>query len=170
MYRLYTKNDPPEPGEQLVHHDFTEDHSEMFLPAVDDSCGHHVHKAPLDGLRTVEVETRVEERRVGAGDDPAHGLARQPRAVQLGLVRHVHAELVQVVDVVRVGGDLVLAGPLPGEDDHTVHLLLLTQVHHPHRLRERYNNQKYILLCKATGEQSPVLYCYSQSHRNSLIL
>jgi hypothetical protein len=120
----------------LVHHDLAEHNCEQLLPAVGGPGGHHVYKAALNRHRTFEMKPGIEEGRVLPRDNAALGLARQRPGVQLRLVRHVHGELVQVVDVVRVGGELVLAEALPGQNDHATHLRTLTQVHHPHRLKQ----------------------------------
>ena len=53
------------------------------------------------------MEPGVEEGRVFPGDDSALLLSGQSGIVQLRSVGDVHTESVQVVDIVRVGGDLI---------------------------------------------------------------
>ena len=91
----------------LVHHHFTEDHVEQFPPPIRHSGGFHVNITTFQGLRTVKVEPGVEEGRVFPGDDSTLLLSGQSGIVQLRSVGDVHTESVQVVDIVRVGGDLI---------------------------------------------------------------
>ena len=95
------------------------------------------------------MKAGVEERRVFPGDEAALGLGGEAGVVQLRLVRHVHRQTVQVVHVVSVGCDLVcnkhvgqnkckilrpglltLSRPLPGEDNHAVHICAAAEVDH----------------------------------------
>ena len=94
-------------SENLIHLDLAEDNIEQFPPPVGDPSGLHIHVAAPQRLGAVEVEPRVEERRVLPGDDAALLLGGQPRVVQLLLVRDVHTQAIQVVNVVRVGSDFI---------------------------------------------------------------
>ena len=118
----------------LVHHHLTQHDGEVLLPPVGQPSGLHVHKLPGHRVGAVEVKPGVEQRRVEPGDRPALGGVGEGRGVQLRLVRHVHAQLLQVVHVVRVGGDLVLSRPLPGQDEDPVDRGLAADVDHPHGL------------------------------------
>ena len=53
------------------------------------------------------MEPRVEERRVLPRDDPALLLRREPRVIQLLLVRDVDAQSIQVINIVSVRGDFI---------------------------------------------------------------
>ena len=53
------------------------------------------------------MQARIEEGRVLSRDDATLLLGRQSSVVQVLLVRDIDTESVQVVDIVRVGGDLV---------------------------------------------------------------
>lgn len=107
----------------------------MLLPAVGHPGRLDVDEPALDGVGAVKMEPGIEEGRLLAGDDAALGcVCYQAGRLQLRLVRHVDAQPVQVVDVVRVGRDLVLAGALPGEHDQPTHRLPPAQIHHPYRL------------------------------------
>ena len=90
-----------------IHHNFTEDHVEQFPPPVWHSGGFHVNITTFQRLRTVKVQPGVEESRVFPGDDSTLLLRGESGIVQLRSVGHVHTESLQVVDIVRVGGDLI---------------------------------------------------------------
>ena len=90
-----------------VGHHFTEHDGEQFPPPIGNPSGLDVDVSSLDGLWTVKVQPGVEESSVLSGDHPTLGLGRQGGEVQLGLVRHVHGQPVQVVHVVRVGSDFI---------------------------------------------------------------
>ena len=90
-----------------VHLDLTEHHIEQFPPPVGHSSGLHIDVAAPQRLWAVEVEPRVEERRVLPRDDAALLLGGEPRVVQLLLVGDIHAQPVQVINIVSVGRDFI---------------------------------------------------------------
>ena len=53
------------------------------------------------------MEPRVEERRVLSRDDTALLLRREPRVVQLLLVRDINTQSVQVINIVSVRSDFI---------------------------------------------------------------
>ena len=90
-----------------IHHNLTEDNVKQFSPPVWHPGGFHVNITAFQRLRTVKVEPGVEESRVFPGDDPTLALSGEASIVQLGGVGDIDTEPVQVVDIVRVGGDLI---------------------------------------------------------------
>ena len=90
-----------------VHLYFTENHIEQFSPPVGNPGGFHINVSPPQGLGAVKVEPGVEERRVLPRDDATLLLRGEPRVVQLLLVGDIHAEPVQVINIVGVGRDLI---------------------------------------------------------------
>ena len=117
-----------------VHHNFTQNNCKMFLPTVGHPGGLHINIPPANRIAAIEMQPRIEQRRVLPRDRATLGLCREAGGVEPRPVGHVHRQLVQIMDIVRVRGDLVLALALPGQHKDTVHALLLAQVDHPHGL------------------------------------